>query len=250
MPHSTPGSALRDNAPKATRISEQLQLRLSRGPWLGRSWLAVALLLIASCASMPSTKTGFLSVDYTALKRAPEFQTWGIPDKIFAMESPALKDRIRNGSIKDVYVAPVVYQPIPNARYQPSQASGERIEGYATRKLKNALAKHFNVVNEPVPGSVEIRLAMTDMMCANVWFNTIMIILAVPLDMGGVSGEMEFVDTDTGEPLMAMTLTREGTPFIFFETINTHGHIRHGLKKWAILVSDVLRGERALRPTE
>ncbi len=40
-----------------------------------------------------------------------------------------------------------------------------------------------------------------------------------------------------------MTTCRDGTPFLAVECFNHLGHARHGIKKWARLVRDLLQGE-------
>lgn len=202
-----------------------------------------SVLLAASCAHMrPATESGFLSSGYDALKPAPERQVWGVPDEINLHLTDELTRRIASSEIRDVYVEPAVYMPVENARYRPTPAAARRLEGYATRKFRNALRSDFHVIDEPCPGSVTVRLALTDMMNSNVWTNSFMTALLVPVDQGAVSGEMEIVDSATGEPLLAMTATRGGAFFLFIEAFNRHGHVRHGIKKWARLTSKLLRG--------
>ncbi len=205
---------------------------------------ALALtLLTASCAHMrPATESGFLAGGYAELTPAPERQVWGVPDEVNLHFTDELKRRIEAGEIRTVYVEPAVYLPQENARYRPTEAAGERLEGYATRKFRDALSSDFNMVDAPIQGSVTVRLALTDMMNSNVWINTVMTALLVPVDLGAVSGEMEIVDSVTGERLLAMTATRGGAFFLFIEAFNRHGHVRHGIKKWANLTSRLLRG--------
>ncbi len=200
--------------------------------------------LTASCANMrPATESGFLAGGYDQLEPAPARQVWGVPDEVNLHFTDELKQRIEAGAVRDVYVEPVVYLPQDNARYRMKAATARRMEGYATRKLRNALAPDFNLVDEPVPGSVTVRLALTDVMNSNVWINTLMMVVLVPVDNGAVSGEMEVVDSTSGERLLAMTATRGGAFFLFIEAFNHHGHVRHGIKKWAGLTSRLLRGE-------
>ena len=101
----------------------------------------------------------------------------------------------------------------------------------------------FEIIDEPRPGAARVRLAITDVNPSSVWVNVVGIVLVVPPDMGGVSGEMEIVDAETGERLVAMTATREGTPFLLIECFIRHGHACHGVKKWAGELSRLMRGE-------
>ncbi|MFT6833775.1 MAG: hypothetical protein ACJAZN_003960, partial [Planctomycetota bacterium] len=208
-----------------------------------RACVVPATLLAASCAHMrPATETGFLGDDYQALAPAPEYQVWGVPDEVRLEVTTKLRERIASGQVNEVYVAPAVYRPLEDPRYPMPEAAARRLEGYATRKFQHALAEDFTVVHEPSPGSVTVRLALTDAMNSNVWTNSLAMVVAVPVDQGAVSGELEVVDSDTGERLLAMTATRGGAFFLFIEAFNRHGHVRHGIKKWAKLTSRLLQG--------
>lgn len=209
---------------------------------LGSFALVPVLWLGASCANMPSTESGFLQGGYADLEPAPDRQVWGIPDEIRMTITPELRRRAEAREIRQVYVEPAVYRPLADARYRPEEGAARRLEGYATRKLKNALAEDFEIVDGPTSTSVTVRLALTDLMNSNVWINSVMTVLLVPVDMGGVSGELEVLDSATGERLAAWTATREGTLFLIFEAFNRHGHVRHGVKKWAKMTRSILQG--------
>lgn len=204
--------------------------------------LSLSLLVLASCANMEQTRTGFLG-DYESLEPAPERQVWGVPDEILLDTAASFEERAASESIRLVMVDPVVYRPIPEPRYRMSDEAARSIEAWSTERLRSTLSKDFEVIDEPAPGAVRVRMAITDVNPSNVWINIIGVILVVPPDMGGLSGEMELVDAMSGERLAAMTATREGTPFLLFECFTKHGHARHGVKKWARDLSRLMRGE-------
>ena len=208
-----------------------------------RASVLALVLATASCANIrPATESGFLEGGYDKLEPAPERQTWGVPDEINLHFTKELEQRITAGEVRRIYVEPAVYIPGDNVRYRPTSAAGKRLAGYTTRKFRIALERHFDVIDEPLAGSVTVRLALTDMMDVNVWINSVAALLAVPVDQGDVSGEIEVVDSVTGERLMAMTAVRGGTAFLALEAFNHHGHVRHGIKKWAGLTTKLLRG--------
>lgn len=205
--------------------------------------LAGLALLVASCSSLqPTTETGFLTGGYSTLRPAPERQVWGLPDEVNLEFTQELRTRIDSGGIHSVYVEPVVYRPVEDPRYRPENAAARRLEGYATRKLRTALAETFTVLDEPTPESITVRMALTDMVSVNVWINSITTILFFPVDPGAVSGELEVLDSGTGERLLAMTATRGSTPMHFFEAFNHHGYVRHSIKKWAAMTARMLSG--------
>ena len=179
--------------------------------------LLVALAVLSTgCANMSQTRTGFLD-DYESLERAKDREVWGVPDEILLHRTAALDEALANGGIRAVVVDPVVYRPVADARYTMSDESAAKLESWSTEKFQAILAEDFEVLDEPAPGAARVRLAVTDVNPANVWVNIIGVILVVPPDMGGVSGELELVDAMTGERLAAMTATREGTPFLVLE---------------------------------
>ena len=79
---------------------------------------------------------------------------------------------------------------------------------------------------------------------SNVPINIIGVIVALPVDMGGVSGEVELQDGGSGQRLLAMTAHRDGSPLLIFECLTTYGHARHGMKKWSKLLAKITRENR------
>lgn len=191
---------------------------------------------------MKQTQTGFLE-DYDALEEANDREVWGVPDDILLERTPALEAAIAGGGIDALVVDRVVYRPREGAKYVMDAEAAESLEDWSTDKLREVLAREFEIIDEPRPGAARVRLAITDVNPSSVWVNVVGIVLVVPPDMGGVSGEMEIVDAETGERLVAMTATREGTPFLLIECFIRHGHACHGVKKWAAELSRLMRGE-------
>lgn len=190
---------------------------------------------------MAQTQSGFLG-DYTGLRAAPERQVWGVPDDILLDRRPALDARIASGGIGAVLVDPVVYLPAEGARYTMSPKAAKRLEDSSTERLRRELGKSFELVDTPRAGVARVRMAITDVNPSNVWVNILGVILVVPPDMGGVSGEIEIVDAMSGERLAAMAATREGTPFLLLECFTKHGHARHGVKKWSRDLTRLMQG--------
>lgn len=206
------------------------------------STFAVLLLLVASCANMRLTETGFLD-SYDELEPAGERQVWGVPDEILLGRVDGLEGRIQRGEIRSIVVDPVVYRPVDGARYVMTPSAAEALKSSSTDRLRKELGKKFDVIDEPVAGAVRVRMAITDVNPSSVWFNVVTVIVAFPFDMGGVSGEIEVVDAMSGERLAAMTATREGTPFLILECFTKHGHARHGIMKWSRDVGRLLQGD-------
>lgn len=205
--------------------------------------ILLSIALASSCANMKLTRSGFLGDDYDRLVRAKDRQVWGVPDEILLDRRTGLDERVKEGSITGVIVDPVVILEADDGTYNLSEEHARSFAEKSTRRLEKELGKAFPILDEPEPGAVRVRLAVTDVNPSNVWVNIIGIIVAFAPDMGGISGEIEVQDALSGERLAAYTLTRAGTPFLVLECFTRHGHAHHGVLKWARDVRSLLQGE-------
>lgn len=190
------------------------------------------LLLTISCANMELTRTEFLQ-GREGLQRAPELEVAGIPD---AVEFGASQEVDWSG-YRRLRIDPVVFvSGVGTVHPVPSEAD----QAYLTRKYRDQLArelgKDFELVDSTVPGTLRLRAAITDVDLEWVWLNVLGVLLVVPPDMGGISTEIELLDAESGERLLAMTAYREGTIFLILEAFHRWGHAKHGMKKWAKLL--------------
>lgn len=199
-----------------------------------RMWGLALGLSIASCANVPLTKTGFLG-DYSKLEPAPEHQVWGVPDTVELYRSQSLD----SSSYDAILVDPAEWQQGGN--FTPGDKNIAWLEEEFSKCLTKVIGKEFEVVNEPRPGALRIRPAVTAVNPQNVLFNLIMLVVAVPVDMGGISGEIEVVDAMSGERMLAMRARREGNIFLVLESPFIYGHARHGMYKWSVMLRDLLQ---------
>ena len=190
----------------------------------------------SACANVPLTRTGFLG-DYSELKPAPHLQVWGVPDTVHAFRS----ERLDRGEYDAVIIDASVWVPSDKDDFEPSEEKTAWLLDEFSQCLENGLSEDFEVVDTPRPGALRVKPAMTAVNPANVWINTLFLFLLVPVDMGGISGEIEVVDSVSGERLFAMTARREGNPFLFLETFTTYGQSRHGMYKWSLLLNEQLQ---------
>ena len=183
--------------------------------------------LLASCANLSSPRTGFLD-DYSTLERASEEEVWGVPDEIHLERAPDLA-----GRFDAVIVDPVAYRAVEDPGHEPDADAIEGLRNDYRRILVDVLGEELEVVTVPGPRTARVRASIAEVNPSNIWINWLGVILVVPPDMGGISGELEVLDASTGERALAMTAVREGTPFLLFECFTKYGHARHGMKKWA-----------------
>ena len=195
-----------------------------------------ALLLLASCANLPLTETGFLA-DYSQLKPAPEHEVWGIPDSVHAFRSESLN---RPG-YDSILIEPAVWMPSDQHAYRPSEERVQWLLAEYTNCLSKILGEDYELVQHPRPGTMRIRPALTAVEPGNPWINVPMLVLLLPADMGGLSGEIEVLDAIDGERLFAMTARRESGPFLVFEAFSYYGYALHGMYKWSLLLARELK---------
>jgi len=203
-----------------------------------RAILVASLLTLASCASTTITHTGFLE-DYEALERTEEVQVAGVPAgvELFVADGSAAR------GYDAILIEEVVYRQADGVAYEPSAKEVDKILADYRKILRKGLAERFEVVDEPRPGALRLRTAVTEVNPVNVWANVIGVIVLVPFDMGGVSGEMELVDAETDERQLAFTACRDGTVFLLLECFSRFGHMRHGMQKWTRMVRETLTAD-------
>ncbi len=203
---------------------------------LALSLLVTTSAFCASCANVPLTESGFLG-DYSLLQRTPDAEVWGVPDTVHLYRSDVLDE----GGYDAIMVDPAVWIPSPEHDFD----AGEKKTAWLLEEFSTCLAKgvgkEFELVHEPRPGALRLRPAMTAVDPANVWINVPLVFLLVPIDMGGISGEIEVVDSMSGDRVFAMTARREGNPLLILETFTSYGQARHGMYKWSRMIARRLK---------
>jgi hypothetical protein len=206
--------------------------------FLALTLASFALLFGSGCAKMKLTQTGFLP-DYSQLKAAPDKEVSGVPDEVLFYEA----NGVDWSKYQSVLIEPVVYRPAEGAPELSAKQQAGLSEKFQHHFSKAYTKQGFTVVNKPGTDTIRVRAAYTDVNKSNVLINVVMVILAVPVDMGGISGEMELLDASTGEQLVAMTAHRDGTPFLLFECFTPFGHAKHGMKKWSRQLANISSDE-------
>lgn len=108
------------------------------------------------------------------------------------------------------------------------------LEGHFREIVAEKLAPEFSVVTEPGPDVLRIKPAITRVDRANPLLNLVTTaVVLVPLDMGGISIEVEFLDSLTGDILAAMVETKSGTPLQVVASFSQYGHAENAMEDWA-----------------
>ena len=215
-------------------------------PFCTRSLGAVVVALLAgACAGTHMGQSGFLD-DYSTLEPADQYLKASIPDDMLLYVHPEVHER----GYDAVMIDPVVHVPLEGTKVHADEEDVEHLTRAFEERLRIVLGEEYEIVEEPRPGAVRIRAAITEADPSWVWLNVVGVILIVPPDMGGISAEIEVLDAMTGERLIAMTARRDGTVFLLIECFMTWGHARHGMKKWSHILRRILDGSDEPDETE
>ncbi|HED66747.1 MAG TPA: DUF3313 domain-containing protein [Planctomycetes bacterium] len=190
---------------------------------------------LASCANLELRHSGFLD-HYEQLEPAPEAQVWGVPDEVELYRVDDLP-----GKYDKIILEPSVYHELPDVDDRPTKHKARKLLDYYDKSLRKYLGEDFEIVDTPGPRTARLRAAMTELDGQAPWLNWLGLLLIVPIDMGGITGELEVVDSVTGERQLAMVAVREGTPFLLLESFSKYGHAKHGMTKWARFVRDAMK---------
>ena len=197
-----------------------------------RSNLVVPFLgigLLSGCASLRTTESGFLS-DYSELKVAEEKPNC----KIFVSEA---FDISLYGQAE---IATIDFS-IPVAKLKRLN------DGDVAKFSEEAHAILEEVFGELVKSeaasnakTLRIRASITDVDTVNVGVNAIASVIAVPVDNGGVSVELEISDSESGRLLLALSGYETGKIQQVGGFFSKLGHARSGLRKIAENVVGIL----------
>lgn len=187
--------------------------------WLG---LLLAGALLAGCAASGMTevkKTGFLS-DYSSL-------TPGGDDRAALLY---IKPNVDYKQYNKLMFERVVVLLADNAEYREiDPAMLKEMTDYYQDALLNAVKDGYEIVDQPGPGVMRVRVAITGLKPSKPVANTLSTIIPVGIVAAGatkaVSGdnlgtgeaatEMELLDAQTGERLAAAVDKRQGGKMVF-----------------------------------
>ena len=183
----------------------------------------IGLISLQGCAK-PAGKTDFLASP-VELKPCPESKEklwWERPD-------------FNWHSYKKVIIDPIaVVGDAAGGESAPDRADILKLEQYFQKSVTEKLAPEFAVVREPGTDVLRIRPAITRVERVKPLVNALTTVaLFIPLDMGGASIEVEFLDSLTGERLAAMVETKSGTPLQLIASLSRYGHAENAMDDWA-----------------
>jgi hypothetical protein len=199
----------------------------------GFLWIIFFMIMGSGCAKAPP-KSGFLQ-NYADLHQDPEDKSlfWYERLDVDWKKYPKLM------------IDPVVVYLHPEA--QNRQIDPEALS-VLTEYFRNAVIREvqdaYLVVDKPGPDVLRIRAAITDLIPANPLINTTMVlVVGLPVDMGGASMEAEFLDAATNKPLGAVVDKKVGIPVNpedYLVGFTKWGHAKTACDAWAELLRESL----------
>lgn len=185
--------------------------------------LVLGLMVLQGCASTP-LRTGFIP-DTVVLQPVPGDKSmlwWEHPDFKWHAYTKVMLDPVQ--------VRGEWCQTESKVKIEELQNLAADLHNAVAAKLEPA----YPVVDAPDVGVLRIRAAITDIDPANPVLNAVTALaLFVPMDMGGVSIEAEFIDSVSGRRVAAMADQKRGTPLQLVGSLKRFGHVRTAFDQWA-----------------
>jgi hypothetical protein len=131
-----------------------------------------------------------------------------------------------------VILEPVAVRLAPQTPVPPQDA--ERLGEALRAAVVAELTDHYPITDTAAPGVLRIRCALTDVKPGNSAVNVVTSLVAfVPMDIGGASIEVEFIDAMTGERVAAGTDSKRGSVLPGLEGLTRYGHAQQAFREWA-----------------
>jgi hypothetical protein len=203
--------------------------------------LIAALCLLGACVTKKARKTqtaGFLG-DYSQLKEGDKEEAQLVytnPDADIQSYTSILMDPIR------------IYASKENNMMNVSSKQQRTILNYADAAVREKLAQDYTFVQEPGPGVMRLRIALTEAEGSRVVLDTVSTILPIGLALSGIQtlatgsgsfvgsagAEMDLQDSLTGERLMAGVDRRMGGKITGkFDKFDQWNAVKNSIDYWA-----------------
>ncbi len=193
------------------------------------SWAAVFLLVLGGCSTTPMpVHSGFLG-DYPRMRPSPRISgAWG-----WWNSQKRISDYLK------IMVDPVTVFLHPEAKSRgvnPDELQ-ELADYFRDEMVSRILSSgKYEIVRRAGPGVLRIRAAITDVQPKTV------------LGVGGASVEVECLDTESGERVLAVIATRKADPFEVQADSTKWGQTRAVLREWAQVLREALDNRWVLKP--
>ena len=199
----------------------------------GVLWIIAFMMMASGCAKTPQ-RSGFLQ-DYTILHQDPE-------DKSLSWYEISDVDWKKYSKLMIDPVVVYLHTEAMNRQIDPKALS--ELTEYFRNTVIEEVQDAYPVVDKPGPDVLRIRAAITDLIPANPLINTTMVlVVGLPVDMGGAAMEAEFLDSVTLKPLGAVVDKKLGIPLNpedYVLGFTQWGHAKTACDSWAELLRESL----------
>src|SRR5215471_12658645 len=185
---------------------------------MGKTLAAVLMITLAGCSVTEKEAPADASGSTT---QGSSFEGSGFLSKeTYAKLQPGTKDQVAFVYIDQsanwpqyskVYIAPVTMGLGPNDNV--SEQDQQMLSSYYYHALERDLAKHFTLVNQPWPGVMTLRVALTDVTTATPVLRTISVVLPTARVLNAVrklaTGSYAFVGSAQSEGEITDSMTHQ-----------------------------------------
>lgn len=131
-------------------------------------------------------------------------------------------------------IDPVIVHFAPNAKGTAiDPAKVKKLADYMTERLRELLSKRYQVVSAPGPGVLRLRIALTDIKKTIPALNIHPGMKLSGVGVGGASMEAEAVDSQSGERVLAVVDSGEGSFMAIKAGLESLGHAEEVIGAWA-----------------
>ena len=186
--------------------------------------IVLAVFALSACAGAKPTNSGFLE-NYDELHAEKD----GSNELVYYRQGPAVEYTEVSIDAVDWYIPAEMGKEF-------DKEERKELTLFFRDALEKALAKRFNLVDDARAGGVRVRAAITDINPSSPALNVLLTALLLgPLDSGGVGVELEAVDANSAERLVAYAAVENGSVFEFRADFSRFGHAKQLLEaraKW------------------
>ena len=197
--------------------------------WGKSSLIVLGIFALSACAGVEPTNSGFLA-NYDELHAEQD----GSNELVYYRQGSAIE-------YTDVSVDAVDWYLPAEMDKDFDREERKELTLFFQDTLEKALAKHFNLVDDAGAGGVRVRAAITDINPSSPGLNVLLTALLLgPLDSGGVGVELEPVDANSAERLVAYAAVEDGSFFEFRAAFSRFGHAKQLLEARANWLASAL----------
>ncbi|VAX37034.1 hypothetical protein MNBD_UNCLBAC01-1560 [hydrothermal vent metagenome] len=189
--------------------------------------LGFMMIFMSGCATRGAVPSGFLN-DYSGLKPSLESKNLYIEERM----------QRGIGVYNKVMIDPVVVYFQPDARGDGiNPVKLQELTDFFEEQIQESISEGYTIVNEVQEGTLRIRVAVTDIVSNKQLLNIHWTTTLAGWGLGGAAMEVEFLDGQTGERVLAMIDSRKGKRTKYFKGLMKWGHTEDVLSQWAKMIT-------------